>query len=86
MKSIQVSNEKQDDSLEKQIKKELEEMGILSTEDLEGGEGGGANGGDEVLAELERCQAELKVKDDKKQTINCQNSENSYYLIYRFLI
>ena len=41
-------------------------MGILSTEDLEGGEGGGANGGDEVLAELERCQAELKVKDDKK--------------------
>ena len=42
-------------------------MGILSTEDLEGGEGGGANGGDEVLAELERCQAELKVKDNKNR-------------------
>ncbi len=42
-------------------------MGILSTEDLEGGEGGGANGGDEVLAELERCQAELKVKYSKNR-------------------
>ncbi len=49
--------------MEKQIKKELEEMGILSAEELEGGEGGGVNGGDEVLAELERCQAELKVSD-----------------------
>ena len=54
--------------MEKQIKKELEEMGILSAEELDGGEGGGVNGGDEVLAELERCQAELKVSDQIMQT------------------
>lgn len=36
-------------------------MGILTADELEGGDGAAASGGDEVLAELERCQAELKV-------------------------
>jgi transcriptional adapter 3 len=49
-----------DDSLEKQLKKELEDMGILTTDEFEGAEAG-SSGGDEVLAELERCQAELKA-------------------------
>jgi len=58
IQSLKVS---QDGSLEKQIKKELEEMGILTADELEGGDGAAASGGDEVLAELERCQAELKA-------------------------
>ena len=43
-------------------------MGILTADELEGGDGAAASGGDEVLAELERCQAELKVMLVKKRS------------------
>jgi hypothetical protein len=42
-------------------------MGILTADELEGGDGAAASGGDEVLAELERCQAELKVMLVKRE-------------------
>jgi len=52
IQSLRVAGE---DSLEKQIKKELEEQGILDPNEEEGEEN------DEILAELERCQAELRA-------------------------
>jgi len=45
------------DSLERRLRKELEEQGILEPGDEEG-EGGGQ---DEILAELARCQGELRA-------------------------
>ena len=44
------------------------QMGILTADELEAGDGAAASGGDEVLAELERCQAELKVMLVKKRS------------------
>ena len=45
------------DSLERRLRKELEEQGILEPGDEEG-EGGGP---DEILGELARCQGELRA-------------------------
>jgi len=53
IQSLKVAN---GDSLEKRLKKELEEQGIL-----EAGEEDGEGGPDEILTELQRCQEELKA-------------------------
>ena len=54
IQSLKVAN---GDSLEKRLKKELEEQGIL-----EPGEDDGEAVSDEILTELNRCQEELKVR------------------------
>ena len=52
---IQVTN---GDSLERRLKKELEEQGILDPNDTDQDS---SPEDDEILAELQRCQAELKA-------------------------
>ena len=59
IQSLKVAN---GDSLEKRLKKELEEQGIL-----EPGEEEGDGGADEILTELNRCQEELRAVSQHNQ-------------------
>ena len=64
-KSLNLGNTTQ---LERRIRKELEEQGILSMEDILNGNDSLSNEEDEILEELKRCQAELKDVSSKNQS------------------
>ena len=62
-KSLNLGNTAQ---LERRIRKELEEHGIISLDDILNGSDQGDD--DEILAELKRCQQELKTVSTKNQS------------------
>ena len=64
-KSLNLGNTAQ---LERRIRKELEEHGIISLDDILNGSDTSAGDDDEVLDELKRCQMELKTLSAKNQT------------------
>ena len=64
-KSLNLGNTAQ---LERRIRKELEEHGIISLDDILNGSDTSAGDDDEVLDELKRCQRELKTLSAKNQT------------------
>ncbi|XP_054161572.1 transcriptional adapter 3-A-like [Oppia nitens] len=63
-KSLNLGNTAQ---LERLIRKELEEHGIISLDDILNGSDASGGDEDEILQELKRCQKELKSLSDKNQ-------------------